>query len=146
MQLYPQVWYLREAVMHIETFFLVCLRATLCVVSMKSQWLSGFCSVIFQASAFIAYLISVSLLLFLLPLLCHHCFKSPCWTSPPPHQFATGPRPTHHQVIYPRWTSLLLPLSFASSSSKQCAGTCWQKSCSWGVRCSLKKVSNLKAL
>lgn len=28
-----------------------------------------------------------------------------------PHQFATGPRPTHHQVIYPRWTPLLLPLS-----------------------------------
>lgn len=27
-----------------------------------------------------------------------------------PHQFATGPRPTHHQVIYPCCTPLLLPL------------------------------------
>lgn len=56
-----------------------------------------------------------------------------------PHQFATGPRPTHHQVIDPCWTPLLLPLSGIIIIIK---AVCWYllaKGCLLGICCFLKK-------
>ena len=118
-------------------------RCIVCRVSLKLC-----CSVvlycIFQASAFIAHLISVSL---------SYALSSPRFAITASNLLA-GPLLPPPPVCYGPTTnppSGNLPLlnappapSLASSSSKQFAGTCWQKGCLWGVCCSLKKVSDLK--
>lgn len=137
--------YLKPAVIYKHTLRPV-LSAASCAVCLLKLCCSVVLYCIFQASAFIAHLISVSLSYALssprFAITASNLLAGPLLPPPP---VCYGPTTNPPSGNLPPLNAPPAP-SLASSSSKQFVGTCWQKGCLWGVCRSLKKSPIRKSL